>query len=97
MFGLETLLKSSAGKKQIKKLLESEILPQFLPSLEAFALERIKTMQAESKNTVSFMAFPVKDTMYVGTVFLDENKTILRMENVQPAADIVKQFLLSIL
>ncbi len=90
MFGLDAILKSKAGKKQIKKLVETELLPNFIPALENYTLEQIKSMSAESKSSVSFMIFPAKDKIYVSSVFLDENKTITRMENVQPVTDFVK-------
>ncbi|MDR0941945.1 MAG: hypothetical protein LBM68_06950 [Bacteroidales bacterium] len=90
MFGLDTLLKSKAGKKQIKKLVETEVLPNFMPALENYALEHIHTMEAKHDCTVSFMIFPAKGKLYVGSAFLDENKTLINMENVQPVTEFVK-------
>lgn len=87
---MDTLLKSKAGKKQIKKLVESELLPNFIPALEKYALEQMQTLAQERHEQVAFMAFPAKNNLFVGTAFLDENKTITAIENVKPLGDFVK-------
>ncbi|MCL2328319.1 MAG: hypothetical protein FWC39_07375 [Bacteroidetes bacterium] len=90
MFGLDTILKSKAGKKQIKKLVETELLPNFIPALESYALEQMQKFAEENKCNVAFMAFQSKEHLFVGTAFLDENKTIIRVENVQLVTEFVK-------